>query len=151
MTTPTITSADGTPITYERSGGADAAIVVNTVAEDRAGLSALPACSPRLHRVQLRPPGPRRKRRRPALRAGARGGGLAAIVEAAGGRAVLVSGSAGCVLRVDAATALGDRITRLYLFEPPFIVNDGRPPIRPTTSSMSNRWSAAGDRSGAVE
>jgi hypothetical protein len=76
---------------------------------------------------------------------------LAAVVQTAGGRAALVNGSAGCVLCLDAATALGDRITRLYLFEPPFIVNDGRPPMPPDYIEHVESLVAAGDRSAAVE
>ena len=66
---------------------------------------------------------------------------LAAVIEAAGGGVSLISGSAGCVLCLDAATALGDSVRGLYLFEPPFIVNDGRPPMPTATSSTSSRWS----------
>jgi hypothetical protein len=41
MPTKTVLSADETPIAYERFGGGNAVIVVNTVAEDRSGLSGL--------------------------------------------------------------------------------------------------------------
>jgi pimeloyl-ACP methyl ester carboxylesterase len=152
MPTTTITSADGTPITYEKSGGGDAVIVVNTVAEDRAGLSGLAGLLAEHFTVytydrrsrgdsgDTQPYAPEREVE-----------DLAAIVQAAGGRAALVSGSAGCVLCLDAATALVDRITRLYLFEPPFIVNDGRPPMPPDYVEHVESLVAAGDRSGAVE
>jgi pimeloyl-ACP methyl ester carboxylesterase len=76
---------------------------------------------------------------------------LAALIEAAGGRASLISGSAGCVLCLDAATALGDSVRSLYLFEPPFIVNDGRPPIPADYVERVESLVASGDRSGAVE
>jgi hypothetical protein len=41
MTNATLTSPDGTMIAYERRGDGDPVIVVNTVAEDRTGLSGL--------------------------------------------------------------------------------------------------------------
>ena len=41
MTNVSVTSADGTMIAYERQGNGDPVIVVNTVAEDRSGLSGL--------------------------------------------------------------------------------------------------------------
>jgi hypothetical protein len=41
MSNGTVTSADGTRIGYERHGDGDPVIVVNTVAEDRSGLSGL--------------------------------------------------------------------------------------------------------------
>jgi hypothetical protein len=41
MTNASVTSADGTMICYEHRGNGDPVIVVNTVAEDRSGLSGL--------------------------------------------------------------------------------------------------------------
>ncbi len=32
----------------------------------------------------------------------------------------------GAVLALEAASLLGDRVTKLYLYEPPFIINDSR-------------------------
>ena len=66
---------------------------------------------------------------------------LAALLGAVGRPASLVSGSAGCVLALDAASALGERVAALYLYEPPFIVGPGRPPVPATTSSGSPGWS----------
>jgi pimeloyl-ACP methyl ester carboxylesterase len=76
---------------------------------------------------------------------------LAAVIEAAGGGVSLISGSAGCVLCLDAATALGDSVRGLYLFEPPFIVNDGRPPMPSGYVEHLESLVATGDRSAAVE
>jgi pimeloyl-ACP methyl ester carboxylesterase len=116
MPTTTVTSNDGTPIAYEMSGGGVAVIVVNTVAEDRAGLSGLAGLLAEHFTVysydrrgrgdsgDTQPYAPEREME-----------DLAAVIQAAGGRAALVSGSAGCLLCLDAATALGDCITRLYI------------------------------------
>jgi pimeloyl-ACP methyl ester carboxylesterase len=76
---------------------------------------------------------------------------LAALVKAAGGGVSLISGSAGCVLCLDAATTLGDSVRGLYLFEPPFIVNDGRPPMPSDYVEHLESLVASGDRSAAVE
>jgi pimeloyl-ACP methyl ester carboxylesterase len=152
MPTTTVISADETPIAYERFGAGDAVIVVNTVAEDRSGLSGLAGLLAEQFTVYIydrrgrgdsgdtQPYAPEREVE-----------DLAAVVEAAGGRVALASGSAGCVLCLDAATALGDRITGLYLFEPPFIVNDGRPPMPPDYVEHVESLLAVGDRSAAVE
>lgn len=53
---------------------------------------------------------------------------LAAIIEVAGGPATVFGWSSGAVLALDAAAA-GLPITRLALFEPPFVVDDSRPPL----------------------
>jgi pimeloyl-ACP methyl ester carboxylesterase len=52
---------------------------------------------------------------------------LAALIADAGAPAVVFGWSSGAVLALDAATA-GLPISRLALFEPPFVVDDSRPP-----------------------
>ncbi len=52
---------------------------------------------------------------------------LAALIADAGAPALVFGWSSGAVLALDAAAA-GLPISRLALFEPPFIVDDGRPP-----------------------
>ncbi|GAA4672723.1 alpha/beta fold hydrolase [Phytohabitans rumicis] len=53
---------------------------------------------------------------------------LAALIEVAGAPATVFGWSSGAVLALDAAAA-GLPIRRLALFEPPFVVDDSRPPL----------------------
>jgi pimeloyl-ACP methyl ester carboxylesterase len=53
---------------------------------------------------------------------------LAALIEVAGAPATVFGWSSGAVLALDAAAA-GLPITRLALFEPPFVVDDSRAPL----------------------
>jgi pimeloyl-ACP methyl ester carboxylesterase len=53
---------------------------------------------------------------------------IAALIEVAGAPATLFGWSSGAVLALDAAAA-GLPIKRLALFEPPFVVDDSRPPL----------------------
>jgi pimeloyl-ACP methyl ester carboxylesterase len=53
---------------------------------------------------------------------------LAAMIEEAGSSALVCGFSSGAVLALDAAAA-GLPIAKLALFEPPFIVDDSRPPL----------------------
>jgi pimeloyl-ACP methyl ester carboxylesterase len=53
---------------------------------------------------------------------------LAALIEVAGAPVTLFGWSSGAVLALDAAAA-GLPIARLALFEPPFVVDDSRPPL----------------------
>jgi pimeloyl-ACP methyl ester carboxylesterase len=53
---------------------------------------------------------------------------LAALIEVAGGSATVFGWSSGAVLALDAAAA-GLPINRLVVFEPPFVVDDSRPPL----------------------
>lgn len=54
---------------------------------------------------------------------------LAALVEAAGGSALLFGVSSGAVLALDAARSLS--VPRVAVYEPPFIVSDARKPVPP--------------------
>jgi pimeloyl-ACP methyl ester carboxylesterase len=53
---------------------------------------------------------------------------LAALIAAAGGSAALFGCSSGAALALEAANR-GLPVTRLALYEPPFIVDDARPPV----------------------
>lgn len=75
---------------------------------------------------------------------------LAALIEEAGGTAFVVGHSSGAALALEAA-AHGLSITRLALYEPPFIVDDGRPPLPPDYVERLDELLAAGRRGDAVE
>src|SRR5262245_22793697 len=75
---------------------------------------------------------------------------LAALIEEAGGPPVLCGFSSGAVLALDAAAA-GLPVSRLALFEPPFVVGDGRPPLPPDYVQRLDASVAAGRPGDAVE
>jgi pimeloyl-ACP methyl ester carboxylesterase len=54
---------------------------------------------------------------------------IEALVDEAGGSACLYGISSGAVLALDAANGLGSRITRLAVYEAPFVVDDTRDPV----------------------
>lgn len=54
---------------------------------------------------------------------------LEAMIDAAGGSAFVFGHSSGAVLALRSAGQLGNKITKLALYEPPFILDDSRPPI----------------------
>jgi pimeloyl-ACP methyl ester carboxylesterase len=73
-----------------------------------------------------------------------------AMVKEAGGAAFLYGTSSGAALAL-AATANGLNITRLALWEPPFIIGDSRPRPPADTASIYNKMVAEGRRGDAVE
>ncbi len=75
---------------------------------------------------------------------------LAAIIDAMGGEAFVLGISSGAVLSLDAAAA-GLPITRLALYEPPFIVDDSRAPLPDDYVTRLNAMIAEGRRGDAVE
>lgn len=74
-----------------------------------------------------------------------------ALIKEAGGSAFLFGSSSGAVLALEAASKLGSGVNKLFLYEPPFIVDESRPPVSPEYVNTLNRLVAEGDRSGAVE
>ena len=75
---------------------------------------------------------------------------LAALIDEAGGPAFVCGFSSGAVLALDAAAA-GLPITRLALFEPPFVVDDSRPPGPADYVERLDAAVAAGRPGDAVE
>jgi pimeloyl-ACP methyl ester carboxylesterase len=75
---------------------------------------------------------------------------LAALIDDAGAPAMVFGWSSGAVLALDAAAA-GLPITRLALFEPPFVVDDGRPPLPAEYVQRLDASVAGGRRGDAVE
>ncbi len=75
---------------------------------------------------------------------------LAALIAAAGGSARLLGLSSGAVLALEAA-ARGLPVTRLAMYEPPFIVDDTRAPVADDFVPGLHRLLAAGDRDEVVK
>jgi len=75
---------------------------------------------------------------------------VAAVLDAAGGRAVLFGTSSGASLALDAAAHLGDRVTGLVAYEPPYIFDDSRAPLATDLAARIAASVAEGDRSAAV-
>jgi uncharacterized protein YndB with AHSA1/START domain/pimeloyl-ACP methyl ester carboxylesterase len=148
----TVTSADGTTIAYQKTGSGPAIIVISNVAEDHTGVAGVAeALTEHFTVISF----DRRGR-------GASGDpqpydpareidDIAALIDIAGGSAALTSGSGGCGLALDAASALGDKVTGLYLYEPPFIVDDSRPAVPADYLEHLEALVAAGRRSEASE
>jgi pimeloyl-ACP methyl ester carboxylesterase len=54
---------------------------------------------------------------------------IEALIDEAGGSAFVFGHSSGAVLALEAARLLSSKIKKLALYEPPFIVDDSRPPL----------------------
>ena len=73
-----------------------------------------------------------------------------ALIEAAGGSAFVFGGSSGGVLILDAA-AHGSKITKLAVYEPPFVVDDSRDPVPENIVDQLKDLIASGRRGDAAE
>jgi pimeloyl-ACP methyl ester carboxylesterase len=147
-----ITSPDGTQIAYERSGSGPSVVVVSSaLADHRDAKRLVRRLSERFTVFNFD------RRGRGDSGDNTKGGrprevdDLAALIEAAGGSAMVFGSSSGAVLALEAANALGPKIPRLALFEPPFIVDNSRPPVAAEDIRRIEERLAAGDRSGVVK
>jgi pimeloyl-ACP methyl ester carboxylesterase len=75
---------------------------------------------------------------------------LAAVIEAAGGSAVVFGHSSGAALALEAASH-GLPITKLALYEAPFVVDDSRPPVGQDYLARLKALVADGRRGAAVK
>ncbi|GHO44840.1 alpha/beta fold hydrolase [Ktedonospora formicarum] len=75
---------------------------------------------------------------------------IKALMNEAGGSSFLFGYSSGAVLALEAARLLPSQITKLALYEPPFIVDDSRPPIPVDYVSHLTKLVSSGHRSEAV-
>jgi pimeloyl-ACP methyl ester carboxylesterase len=75
---------------------------------------------------------------------------LEAVIDAAGGRAIVYGISSGAILALNAAVRLGG-ISQLVVWEPPLIVSASRPALPPDYVTRMQAFARAGLRSEAVE
>lgn len=76
---------------------------------------------------------------------------IQALIDALGGEAYLFGMSSGAVLALEAAAKLSDKVKKLAMYEPPFIIDDSRPPLPADYVEQLNKATAEGRRSDAVE
>src|SRR5215472_672229 len=76
---------------------------------------------------------------------------IEALINEAGGSAFVFGHSSGAVLALEAARLLPGKITKLALYEPPFIIDDSRPPVPQDYVPHLNELIAAGRRGETVE
>ncbi|HEY0002507.1 MAG TPA: alpha/beta hydrolase [Actinoplanes sp.] len=150
---PTVTSADGTTIAYETLGSGPALILVDGAMcyRDNGPARDLAKALLDTYTVYLYD---RRGRGESGntlpWSADREIDDLDALLRVAGGEAYLLGCSSGAVLAADAANRLPG-ITRIALYEPPFIVDDTREPREATFTQDTEALIARDDRSGAIK
>ncbi len=150
----TVHSADGTPIAFDAQGEGQPLILVDGATSHRA-VSPLDAEVGKLLGDQFRVYAYDRRGRGEsgdtapyAVRREIED--LAALIEDAGMPALVCGFSSGAILALDAAAA-GLPISGLAVFEPPFSVDDGRPPLPADYVERLDAYTAAGQPGDAVE
>jgi pimeloyl-ACP methyl ester carboxylesterase len=147
----TVTSKDGTTIAFERSGEGPPLILVGGALNDRhaaATTAALLAPSFTVYAYDRRGRGDSGDT--PPYAVDREVEDLQALVEDAGGTAYAYGHSSGGVLALEAAAATKG-VTKLVMYEPPFIVDDSRPPLTEDYVEHLRELAASGRRGEAVE
>jgi pimeloyl-ACP methyl ester carboxylesterase len=148
----TVTSKDGTSIASDRSGEGPALILVAPAfgtRADEASLAAALALGFTVFAYDRRGRGDSGDTAPYAIEREIED--LEAVLDAAGGSAFVFGHSSGAVLALDAAQVLPSKITKLALYEPPFIIDNSRPPMPEDFASHLSGLIAAGRPGDAVE
>ncbi|MDA0565836.1 alpha/beta hydrolase [Streptomonospora sp. S1-112] len=125
----TVISRDGTPIAYDKTGTGPALVLVSGALMARADFAPYTALLSEHFTVYAHDRRGRGDSGDTAPYDVAREvEDIDAVIEAAGGSAMLLGLSSGAVLALEAA-ARGSAVTRVALYEPPLIVNASRPPL----------------------
>jgi pimeloyl-ACP methyl ester carboxylesterase len=147
----TVTSRDGTRIASDISGDGPPVILVGGALADRSAGSALAAALARNFTVfNYDRRGRGDSGDTPPYAVEHEVEDIAALVSEAGGTAFLVGGSSGAALALDAA-ARGVAVSKLALYEPPFIVDDSSPPLPGNVVEQLTALLADGRRGDVVE
>jgi pimeloyl-ACP methyl ester carboxylesterase len=147
-----VTSKDGTSIAYDESGSGPAVIIVAAALADRDGTTRLANHLARRFTVvnyDRRGRGQSSDTKPYAIEREVED--IEAMIDASGGSAFLFGSSSGSVLALEAASRLGLKVRKLFMYEPPFIVDNTHPPLPDDFSSQIRDLVTAGRRNDAVK
>ena len=121
-----VTSRDGTRIAYEKWGKGPAVILVGGALSDRAGgseLAKLLATNFTVYSYDRRGRGSSTDTKPYSVKREIED--MEALIDSAGSSAYVYGKSSGAALALQAAAALGDKVTKLALYEPPYSEAEG--------------------------
>lgn len=146
-----VRSSDGTVIAFDRLGAGPAVILVGGGPTDRSANAPLAALlAPHFTAINYDRRGRGDSGDTPPYAVEREVEDLQALIDDAGGSASVYGTSSGAVFALEAA-ARGLPITRLALWEPPFIVDDSRPPVPEDYKARLSEMVSAGRRGDAIE
>lgn len=151
-TMETVISKDGTHIAYTKQGTGPAIILISSAAADHQDASPLAdhlSVSFTVYNYDRRGRG--RSTDTSPYETAREVEDIEALIALAGGQAYLFGSSSGAVLALETANLLGDSVAKLFLYEPPFIINDSRKPVPSDYVEHLNALIKAEKRSEAVE
>jgi pimeloyl-ACP methyl ester carboxylesterase len=146
------TSKDGTRIAFDRSGDGPALVVVGGALSDRSGWAPLAKLlAPRFTVLSFDRRGRGESGDTAPYAVEREIDDLEALIDRAGGAAFVHGQSSGAVLALKATAKFPSKIRKLSVYEPPFIIDDSRPPPPENYVSHINELLVANRRADAVE
>jgi pimeloyl-ACP methyl ester carboxylesterase len=148
----TVTSRDGTSIAFDQSGQGPALVLVSGASAtraDEASLAAALALDFTVFAYDRRARGDSGDT--PPYAVEREVEDIEALIAEAGEAAFVFGHSSGAVLALEAARLLPTKITKLALYEPPFIIDDSRPHMPVGFVAHLNELVASGRRGEAAE
>jgi len=147
-----VISKDGTPIAFDQSGQGPALILVAGATATRLAEASLAAAlAPDFTVFAYDRRGRGNSGDTPPYAVEREVEDLDALIIEAGGSAFVFGHSSGAVLALEGARLLPTRIRKLALYEPPFIIDDSRPPAPRDYAPHLKELVASGRRGEAVE
>ena len=126
----TVTSKDGTSIAFEQIGTGPVVILVEPALSDRSGSAKLAKhLAGKFTVISYDRRGRGRSTDTQPYAIEREVEDIEALIDATGGSAFLFGSSSGSVLALEAANKLGGKVNQLFMYEPPFIIDDSRPPM----------------------
>ena len=152
MAPNTVTSKDGTPIAFDRSGAGPALILVGGALSDRAAWAPVAKLlAPNFTVVSYDRRGRGDSGDTPPYAPEREIEDLEALIDELGGRAFVHGQSSGAVLSLEATAKLPGKVQKLSLYEPPFIIDDSRPPPPADFAQHIDELIASDRRGDAIE
>lgn len=148
----TATSKDGTIIAYEQTGAGPVVVLVAGALADRSGARRLAKhLAGHFTVINYDRRGRGQSTDTQPYAAEREVEDIEALIEANGGSASVFGTSSGAALALEAGSQLGGKVSSLFLHEPPFIVDDSRPPMPEDLTKQINGLVLAGRRDDAVK
>lgn len=147
----TVTSQDGTAIAYEQKGQGTPLILVTGALGTRADNDLVPLLAPHFTAINYDRRGRGDSGDTLPYAVQREVEDLEALIDQAGGSAYLYGLSSGAVLALEAASKLPAKVKKVVMYEPPFIIDDSRPPTPADYVEQLDAAIAAGNPGDAVE
>jgi pimeloyl-ACP methyl ester carboxylesterase len=148
----TVTSKDGTAIAFTRLGTGPAIVLVSPALGDHTGNDQLARFLNRnLTVLNYDRRGRGASADTPPYAVEREIEDIEALIDAAGGSAYVFGSSSGAVLALEAANGLGNKVKALFMYEPPFIVDNSHAPLPADYLAHLDELISAGRRAEAVE